>query len=88
VRQSAASTALAGRTPEPPADGSVGDNHLYLTRPPDPLDGEALPAVPQPPIDHAVTRRLARSTGEATAWKLHQAAQQHELEQHINAIGL
>ena len=24
-------------------------NHLYLTRPADPLDGEALPAIPRPP---------------------------------------
>ena len=48
-------------------------NHLYLTRPADPLDGEALPAIPPPPIDDAVTRRLARSTGELTAWELHQA---------------
>src|SRR5918995_602582 len=39
-------------------------NHLYLTRPRDPLDGEALPAIPPTPIDDAVARRLARSIGE------------------------
>jgi hypothetical protein len=49
-------------------------NHLYLTRPRDPLDGEALSPVSPPPTDDAVTRRLARSNGELTAWELHQAA--------------
>jgi hypothetical protein len=65
-----------------------GDNHLYLSGPRDPLDGEALPAIPQPPIDHAIISRLARSTGEVTAWELHQAAQLHATERHIDAIGL
>jgi hypothetical protein len=32
--------------------------------------------------------RLARSTGEVTAWELHQAAQRHPLERHIGALGL
>jgi hypothetical protein len=63
-------------------------NHLYLTRPYDPLDGEALPAVPPPPIDDAVTRRLARSNGELTAWELHQAARDRVLRREIEAIGL
>ncbi len=63
-------------------------NHLYLTRPVDPLDGEALPAVPPPPIDDAVTRRLARSIGELTAWELHQAARQRTLARGRDAIGL
>ncbi|HYZ97861.1 MAG TPA: hypothetical protein VE575_03855, partial [Acidimicrobiales bacterium] len=63
-------------------------NHLYLTRPADVLDSEALPAIPPPPIDDAVTRRLARSTGEVTAWELHQAARDRVLRQAIEAIGL
>ena len=63
-------------------------NHLYLTRPRDPLDGEALPAVPPPPIDDAVTRRLARSTGELTAWELHQPERNRTLRRDIEAIGL
>jgi AAA domain/TrwC relaxase len=64
------------------------DNHLYLTRPADPLDGEALPAIPSPPIDHAVARRLARSNGELTAWELHQASTERTLRRNIEAIGL
>jgi ATP-dependent exoDNAse (exonuclease V) alpha subunit len=64
------------------------DNHLYLTRPHDPLDGEALPALPPPPIDDAVTRRLARSNGELTAWELHQAARDRVPRREIEAIGL
>jgi ATP-dependent exoDNAse (exonuclease V) alpha subunit len=63
-------------------------NHLYLTRPTDPLDGEALPAVPPPPIDDAVARRLARSSGELTAWELHKATQERSLQRRIEAIGL
>jgi conjugative relaxase-like TrwC/TraI family protein len=64
-------------------------NHLYLTRPRDPLDGEALPALPTPPIDDAVTRRLARSHGELTAWELHQASTERTLQRRdIEAIGL
>ena len=63
-------------------------NHLYLTRPRDPLDGEALPAVPPPPIDDAVTRRLTRSNGELTAWELHQAASERTLRRRPEAIGL
>jgi AAA domain/TrwC relaxase len=64
------------------------DNHLYLTRPADPLDGEALPAIPPPPIDDAVTRRLAHSTGELTAWELHQPERNRTLRRDIEAIGL
>jgi conjugative relaxase-like TrwC/TraI family protein len=63
-------------------------NHLYLTRPRDPLDGEALPTIPPPPIDDAVTRRLARSNGERTAWELHQALTERVLQRRIDAIGL
>jgi ATP-dependent exoDNAse (exonuclease V) alpha subunit len=63
-------------------------NNLYLTRPADPLDGDALPAIPPPPVDDAVTRRLARSIGEITAWELHQAASERTLRRHIEAIGL
>ena len=63
-------------------------NHLYLTRPSDPLDGEALPAVPPPPIDDAVTRRLTRSNGELTAWELHQARHERSLQRRVDAIGL
>ena len=48
-------------------------NHLYLTAATDPLDGEALPRLPAAPADHAVAERLDRSTGELTAWELHQA---------------
>jgi hypothetical protein len=63
-------------------------NHLYLTRPADPLDGEALPSIPPPPIDDAVTRRLARSNGELTAWELHQATHERALQRRVDAIGL
>jgi hypothetical protein len=66
----------------------ITDNHLYLTWPRDPLDGEVLPAIPPPPVDHAVAHRLARSTGELTAWELHQATQQHALQRQIDAIGV
>jgi hypothetical protein len=63
-------------------------NHLYLTQPRDPLDGEALPAIPPPPIDAAVSRRLARSNGELTAWELHQATRDRTMRRDIEAIGL
>jgi conjugative relaxase-like TrwC/TraI family protein len=63
-------------------------NHLYLTRPADLLDSEALPAVPPPPIDDAVARRLARSFGELTAWELHEAASERTLRRRIEVIGL
>ena len=63
-------------------------NHLYLTRPRDPLDGEALPAIPPPPIDVAVARRLARSDGELTAWELQQALTKRPLQRRVDAIGL
>jgi conjugative relaxase-like TrwC/TraI family protein len=63
-------------------------NHLYLTRPTDPIDGEALPALPPPPIDDAVARRLARSNGELTAWELHQALTERVLQRRVDAIGL
>ncbi len=63
-------------------------NHLYLTRSRDPLDGEALPAIPPPPIDHAVTRRLTHSIGELTAWELHQASARRTLRRGIEAIRL
>jgi ATP-dependent exoDNAse (exonuclease V) alpha subunit len=63
-------------------------NHLYITRRADPLDGEARPAVPPPPIDDAVARKLARSIGELTAWELHQSANEHTLRRRIDAIGL
>ena len=46
------------------------ENHLYVTAAVDPLDGEALPRIPDSPADHAVTDRLQRSTGELTAWEL------------------
>lgn len=47
-------------------------NHLYLTRTRDPLDDDELPRVPAPPIDAEVSSRLSRSTGEKTAWEIHQ----------------
>jgi conjugative relaxase-like TrwC/TraI family protein len=46
------------------------ENHLYVTAAADPLDGEALPRLPSTPADTAVADRLARSTGELTAWEL------------------
>lgn len=66
----------------------INENHLYLTRLRDPLDGEALPAIPPPPIDHAVIRRLTRSTGEITAWELHQPAKERALQRNVEVIGL
>jgi hypothetical protein len=38
-------------------------------------------------IADPVAGRLARSTGEITAWKLHQAAQQHAFERDVDTIG-
>jgi hypothetical protein len=63
-------------------------NHLDLTRRADPPDGEALPAVPLPPIDDAVTRRLARPHRELTASGLHQATHERALQRRVDAIGL
>jgi hypothetical protein len=63
-------------------------NHLDLTRRADPPDGEALPAVPLPPIDDAVTRRLARPHRELTAWGLHHALTERVLQRRVDAIGL
>ena len=65
-----------------------GDDEPELTRPADPLDGEALPAIPLPPIDDAVARRLARSNGELTSWDLHQALTECVLQRRVDAIGL
>jgi conjugative relaxase-like TrwC/TraI family protein len=65
----------------------MNDNHLYLTRTRDPLDGEALPALPPPPVDDVVARRLTHSTGEITAWELHLVAQEQGLQRHIDAVG-
>ena len=42
-------------------------NHLFLTRGPEPLDGEHLPKVPPPPIIEAVSRRLHGSGSERPA---------------------
>lgn len=50
-------------------------NHLYLTRPSDPLDGETLPALPPPPTRDQVATRLINSRGERTAYELHQRQQ-------------
>ena len=47
-------------------------NHLYLTRPDDPLYGEHLPRVPPDPIDEAITTHLEHSQGEKTAWEIRQ----------------
>jgi conjugative relaxase-like TrwC/TraI family protein len=63
-------------------------NHIYLTPARQPLDGEALPGIPPPPIEDAVTRRLACSTGELTAWELHQALTERALQRRVDAIGL
>lgn len=45
-------------------------NHLYLTRARSPLEGEALPRPPDPPVDEEVQHRLERSTAEITAYEL------------------
>jgi hypothetical protein len=42
-------------------------NHLFLTRSPDPLDGEHLPKVPPPPVVEAVGGALAQSRPEWAA---------------------
>src|SRR5690606_20666969 len=42
-------------------------NHLYLTRAPDPLDGEHLPKAPDPDLPVAVSDRLRRSGPERVA---------------------
>jgi hypothetical protein len=49
---------------------------------------ELVPAVPPPPIDDAVTRRLTHSIGELTAWELHQASAGRTLRRGIEAIRL
>ena len=45
-------------------------NHLFLTRGPEPLDGEHLPKVPPPPLAQAVADRLKRSGPERPAIEL------------------
>jgi hypothetical protein len=42
-------------------------NHLFLTRAPDPLDGEHLPKAPDPDLPVAVSERLRRSGPERAA---------------------
>ena len=49
----------------------IHENHLFATRAEDSLDGERLPKAPPPPIEAALTIRLAASKGEVTAWELH-----------------
>jgi hypothetical protein len=92
---------LTPRTLEPaapcgpgPGGGATGTARHYADAGEEPGrwrgrgDGEALPAVPPPPIDGAVSQRLARSVGELTAWELHQATRERTLRRHIEAIGL
>lgn len=45
-------------------------NHLYLTRAPDPLDGEHLPKAPEPKLPRSVADRLQRSGPERVAVEL------------------
>lgn len=45
-------------------------NHLYLTRAPDPLDGEHLPKAPDPHLHDSVADRLHRSGPERAAIEL------------------
>lgn len=49
-------------------------NHVYLSRPLDSLDCEALPKAPPPPLDGAVAARLHRSGPELTAIDIDPAA--------------
>jgi conjugative relaxase-like TrwC/TraI family protein len=49
-------------------------NHLFLTRAPEPLDGEHLPKVPPPPIADNVARRLRESGPERAAIEVDPAA--------------
>lgn len=49
-------------------------NHLYLTRAPDPLDGEHLPKAPDPDLPVAVSDRLRRSGPERVAIEFRFAA--------------
>jgi TrwC relaxase len=85
----------AASTPPPPAPRPTSTSHAARPpttstshAPPTPSDGDALPAIPPPPIDDAVTRRLAHSTGKLTAWELHQAERHRTLRRDIEAIGL
>lgn len=55
-------------------------NHLYLTNTRPALDGEQLPTLPPPPTDETVAARLKQSTGEITAWELHQAGERSHQE--------
>jgi conjugative relaxase-like TrwC/TraI family protein len=48
-------------------------NHLYLTRAPDPLDGEHLPKAPEPKLHRSVADRLERSGPERVAIELPEA---------------
>jgi conjugative relaxase-like TrwC/TraI family protein len=50
------------------------ENVVFLARVEDGSDGERLPRAPVPPIEEAVTRRLARSGPEVTAWELDPSA--------------
>jgi conjugative relaxase-like TrwC/TraI family protein len=63
-------------------------NHLYLTRPRDDLDGEHLPRTPPEPADEAITRRLAGSEGERTAWEIREDMRQRAAEHQGTAIAL
>jgi conjugative relaxase-like TrwC/TraI family protein len=59
-------------------------NHLYLTNPTDPLDGETLPKLPAPPPAQAVAERLRASNGEVTAWEIaHPPATQSSVPAHV-----
>lgn len=49
-------------------------NRLFVTRTPDPLDGESLPKVPPPPTVDAVERRLRESGPEIAAIEVDPAA--------------
>ncbi len=63
-------------------------NHLYLTRPSDHLDGEHLPRTPPDPVEDTITRRLAASEGERTAWEIREDTRERVAERQGTAIGL
>ncbi len=63
-------------------------NHLYLTRPQDDLDGEHLPRTPPDRVEDTITRRLAASEGERTAWEIRDDTRQRAAERQGTAVGL
>jgi conjugative relaxase-like TrwC/TraI family protein len=64
------------------------ENHLYLTRRQDDLDGEHLPRTPPDAVEEAIMGRLTASEGERTAWEIREDRRQHIAERRGIEIGI